>query len=371
MKTSLLVASLLVLFSLNALAQTPEPRRIAIPNFGRDSLHIPLNEEYRLIEDSCAYMVRHVRFDKTRKVFYGNFTDRSRTNPDLILSQGSYTTDGLKSGPFTLYYANGKLRAQGAYKDNEFEGIWHLFYESGLPKLAFSATNGQISIVDAWDTDGKQTVSNGTGKYVIKGGFVTWSGELKNSKPEGTWQAVNTTDRSRTPVSTEKFKDGEFKRGTSPIGPYTDSSRILWVDMNDFPYTYAESMAISQYTCNNRPKGVHVVGAQYINGLPAFSEEIKRHVSNYLSTVDLKPYDSDLTIQAEVSENGKLTNLKYGAAFNQEIARGLVKALGRLPLLEPALLDGKPVKQPFEIKFRFHAGVYQFNYRFLPIPKNN
>ena len=368
MRTTLLAAILVALLSFNCLAQAPSNRKITIPNFGADSLHIPLNEEYAIIEDSCAHMVRHARFNREKAAFYGNFTDFSKSDPALILSQGSYSAEGLKTGLFTLYYANGKLRAQGNYAENQFDGTWNLYYETGAPKLTFKAAGGEISIVDAWNADGTQTVSNGTGKYTNKGAYITWNGQVINGKPDGTWNAINTLDRSKKTINSERFKNGEFKRGTGPLGPYTNASRISLLNPNDFPYTNAERMAISSYKCEAKPKGVQVVGAQFRNGMPAYSEEIKLKLSNYLSTVDLKPYDNELTINAEVAEDGRLINFTYSNSFSDQIASGIVRSLRNLPALEPALVNGKPVRQKFEIKFKFHAGVYQFNYRFLPIP---
>ncbi|MBC5993044.1 toxin-antitoxin system YwqK family antitoxin [Pontibacter cellulosilyticus] len=371
MRTTLLTAIFVALLFSNCLAQVPSDRRITMSNYGADSLHIPLNDEYAIIEDSCARIVRHVRFNREKAVFYGNFADHSKSDPALILSQGSYTKDGLKTGLFTIYYTNGKLRAQGNYTENEFDGTWNLYYETGAPKLTFKAVDGEISIINAWDADGTQTVKEGIGKYTNKGAFITWSGQILNGKPEGTWTAVNTTDRSKKAINIERFKDGEFKRGTSPIGPYTNAPRVSLLNSNDFPYINAERMVISSYKCEAKPKGVKVVGAQFRNGIPAYSEEIKLKLSGYLSTIDLKSYENELTINAEVAEDGRLINFTYSNAFNERIASGIVRSLRSLPALEPALVNGEPVRQKFEIKFKFHAGIYQFNYRFLPIPLKN
>ncbi|GAB3201555.1 antitoxin component YwqK of YwqJK toxin-antitoxin module [Pontibacter aydingkolensis] len=367
MKTALLTLLLTFIVSVSAFAQTASQRRIPLQNYGPDSLHIPFNADYFIIEDSCAQIVRHVRFDRETKKFYGNYTDHSTTDPDFILSRGSYSRDGLKNGPFMMYYTNGKLRAEGVYSEDEFAGTWQLFYESGNPKLTFTANKGEIDILNAWDENGKQLVSNGKGKYSAGSGFIIWSGQLANGKPDGTWVAYNANDRVKTPINTEKFKGGHFIKGTGPIGAYTNASRINLINLKDLPHLNAEKMAFSAYGCDAQPKGVKIVGAQFRRGLPAYSEEIKKNVSAYLSTVDLKPYDNELNLKGEVSEDGRLVNLRYDIAFNTQIADGLIRTLSRLPALEPALVDGKPSRQPFEIKFRFQSGFYQYNYRFMPI----
>ena len=365
MKATLLFTCCLLL-TFTTFAQNRQQRRISMKNLGSDSLHIPFNESYYLIEDSCAQIIRQARFNAGQRNFYGRFKDVSVANPDLVVAEGSYTSDGQKEGEFTSYHLNGKPQASGSFKEDKLDGEWHLFYESGNPKLTFTASEDVITIVDAWDENGTKVVDKGTGKYQVNLSMIIWKGKLIDGKPTGTWTATAPNDRTNKIRATEKFKEGIFVRGTGPIGNYTDASRIMWFSRSEIPFLNAETMTISFASCNSKARKT-IVGAQYKNGADSFSEEIKKVASACLNGVDLKPYEDELHIKGEISEDGRLVELKYTNAFNDRIATGLVRALARLPLLEPALADGKPIRQKFEISFKFHQGLYYFNYRFLPI----
>ncbi|NDK57595.1 toxin-antitoxin system YwqK family antitoxin [Pontibacter fetidus] len=363
MRTTLLFTVLTLVLHLQGVAQQSKVRNIKIKNIAAsDSIHIPFNADYYLIEDSCAQIIRQTRFSPDRK-FYGTFRDVRRTNPEQVMASGTYTPEGLKTGLFTVYYANGKERATGNYEQNELTGTWKLFYESGNPKLIFMADKGKVTILDAWDENGKQLVTQGTGSYTTKIGSITWSGKLLNGKPEGTWRASNFTAGTTTFVLTEKYKNGEFVSGSGPLGTYKDAPRIVWVNPLELPYLTAERMNVSFTPCGVAYK----TGAYYRNGAEAFSEEIKKQVSDYLKNVNLKPYENELNIEGEIAEDGRIINFTYRNAFNDRIASGIVSALRKLPSLEPARADGKPITQKFEIKFAFHSGVYRFNYRFMPL----
>ncbi|MCX2738609.1 toxin-antitoxin system YwqK family antitoxin [Pontibacter anaerobius] len=367
MRTILLCISFL-LFALSAFAQEPLQRRISLKNFGNDSLHIPFNAAYFMVEDSCAQITRQVKLNTKERFFYGLFKDVLTQSPEVVVAEGNYNSDGLKDGDFTSTYLDGVLQARGSFKAGQLDGDWQIFYPSGKPKLTFNATQDAITLKDAWDENGTKVVENGTGKYEVRLSLVTWKGKLLNGKPDGTWIATSPQDRSNRVLSSERFKKGEFVSGTSPIGKYTDESRIIWFNLSDLPFLNAEKMAIASELCNASPRTFRkIVGVNYRNGVEAYKEEIRRVISEYLSTVDLKPYDDVLHIEGEVSEDGRLMNLRHKNAFNDRIATGLERVLGRLPLLQPAVVDGKPIKQVFRITFKFYQGMYSFNYQFLPI----
>lgn len=368
MKTAYLAAlSLLVAFS--AYAQSPQQERnITLPSFGADSLHIPLSEEYYVIEDSCATMTRRIKFDKATQKFHGDFVDLSTADPNFVISKGTYSRDGLKHGAFEMHYTNGNPRAKGAFAANSLHGDWQLYYENGSPKLFFTASgNDDILVTNAWDEKGKQTVKDGNGKHALASGFITWSGQFLNGKPNGTWIAYSNNDIFKKPINTERFKEGQFVKGTGITGPYSNGTRLKLLNTNDFPFEQAERMMLARNGCEQGPVGRKVISAQFRNGMDSYGEEMKRSLSAYFGTVDLKPYDTQLTLKGEVSEVGKLVNFNQDVSFDLQIANGIVKTLGRLPALAPATIDGKPTRQPFEITFRIHNGFYQFRYRFLPI----
>src|ERR1700712_3720151 len=125
-------------------------RNIQFHSYGVDSVNLPLNEEYNLIEDSCVQIIRHVHYNFRERKFFGKFKDVSKLDTNLVVSEGTYTTDGLKDGDFITHYLNGNLQAKGSYKDNKFVGKWEIYYENGKPEVTFEVIDGDIHLVDAW-----------------------------------------------------------------------------------------------------------------------------------------------------------------------------------------------------------------------------
>lgn len=332
-------------------------------------MKLTLNEDYYLIEDSCARILRYARYDFKQRLFTGKFRDVNFLNQDQVVAAGEYNERGQKQGSFLSYYLNNHLEAKGEFRENKFFGRWELFYEDGKPKLRFESNGDGIKIIDAWDREGKKTVNNGRGMYRANLGNIYWTGKLVDGKPDGKWKAVKTDDRTNTGLVTETLKNGQFQKGSGPAGDYKDASHIVLVSETELPFVNAEKLRISAVPCNG-VKNKHIVGAQYRNGFASFSEEIKRLVTPYLSKVDLRLYDTEVTFTGEVSETGNVSMTSYTQGLDQKIAAGLQRELRALPLLEPALVDGKAVRQKFTIVFRFSQGLYSFNYRFLPVDAN-
>ncbi|MFA6247650.1 MAG: hypothetical protein WC615_11975 [Mucilaginibacter sp.] len=374
-------------FSINASAQENEdPRNINIKYIQEDSVSITLNESFDMIEDSCSQIIRYTHFNADEKKFYGAFTDVSRLDPNVILTQGMYDKSGLKQGLFVSHYINGNLQAKGNYKNNAFDGKWETYYENGKPKTFFEATNGNISILNTWTINGAKVVDNGNGDYNVSltgdntGGGAAWKGKLTNGKPDGTWQFIVTTNGLERVVNTETFKDGHFVKGIGLTGNYKNASRIVMMPPEALPFLQAEKMAISSYPCNANT--------------PMFTENIKKHDDNvYLDAhYDANRYDFrselfdnlsdsfhsdkynflgrfDINLTAEVNELGKFTNVKTTGTSDIQIEKGVISAIYRLPTLKPATINGKVVKQKFTLTYFYDktAGRRKLVYKFLPL----
>ena len=342
-------------------------RVIRFHTIGKDSIDLNFNEDYDMIEDSCAVIVRHAHINMRERKFFGKFTDISKLDPSVVLSEGTYTTDGLKTGLFVSRYLNGNLKSKGAYKNDKFDGRWETYYEDTKPALIFEAANDSIRIINAWGTDGKKIIDNGNGTYASNLGSITWKGKLDNGIPNGTWHAYKTDDATQTSLAEESFKKGKFQKGNSPLKiNYTDVSRILLINPETLPFARAEKLRISAIPCNGL-KRKHLVNAQFRDGMSSFTLYVTDAVRPVFSTVDLRLYQGTLILEGDVSEQGIIENLKPSNAFNTGLAQAIIREMRKLPLLQPASADGKPVKQGFTINFTFTNGLYTLSYRFLPI----
>lgn len=364
MKQTLLFLVLIVIVNISD-AQTTQ-RHISFRSFDRNSVNLSLDDNYYLIEDSCKQITRYSRFDFKQRKFHGKFTDVSNANQGLIVSEGTYTIDGLKSGEFISHYLNGNLQAKGNFKNDKYDGAWEVYYGDGKPEVSFEVKEGVCRILNAWGTDEKKIVDNGNGTFMISLGQLYWKGKLLNGRPDGTWRLFNVDDISKTPLASEYFKKGMFHDGSHGTVDYTDASHIDFDMPVKLPFMNAETMSISPVACDGS-RQVHIVNAQYRDGLNSFSNYIGLAVSPYFSQHDLRGMEMTIAINGEIADDGNLINLKNSDGANESLARQIIIRLADLPRLQPATVNGKPVKQKFTIFFTITNGFYKFTYQFLPI----
>jgi hypothetical protein len=344
------------------------PRRVGFRILGKDSINLALNEDYQMIEDSCATIIRHGHYDARNRIYKGKFTDVSKANPSLILSEGNYTNDGLKDGEFTSRFINGNLQSKGNYKNNKYDGKWAVNYENGKPRITFEVNDDIVKIVDVWNEKGNKIVDNGKGSYSISLGAIIWNGKLDGGRPDGTWKGYRTSDATQETVVKESFKKGVFQKGNNLLSEYTDASHISLFSQDMLPYVSVEKMMVSPVACGGI-KQKHFVNAQYSLGNIAFGDKINELVQPILARVDIGMYNNmELVLDGNVNDIGIINNLRNNTAFNESIAQSLISQLRRLPAIQPATADGKAVKSNFKLTFVFSLGVYRYSWLFSQIP---
>jgi hypothetical protein len=345
-------------------------RNINIDFINRDSVNLSLNENFELVDDSCAQIVRYGRLNMLQRKFKGKVKDVSRANPQLVLTEGFYTENGLKEGPFITRFLSGKLQARGNFKNGAYDGKWEIFYDGDKPQLTFEANGWDVKIINMWDEKGNKIIDNGNGNYRSAPGDLVWKGKLLNGKPDGTWKAVSINNGAETTIITENFKNGVFKKGSGMIPTYTDSSRIMLVAPDLLPFNKAEMMRVSMTYCNGTSmytvkKGVN---AKYGNGFDSFNKQIQDLMPDAFKNVNIRTLGfSELLFKGEIATSGKIIEITPQSHQTDAFVRTLTRQLQKLPYLEPATVDGKPVTQKFTINFTFSDGMYQFNYSLLPI----
>lgn len=89
----------------------------------------------------------------------------ARYDSGALKSKGYYKND-LAEGNWSEYFENGIPVYTGSYMNGKPEGIWKFYYENGnlLEESQFISEN-KVKILNAWDKNGKQTVTNGKGNY--------------------------------------------------------------------------------------------------------------------------------------------------------------------------------------------------------------
>ena len=351
-------------FCLDVSAQIQAVKREAvIKAFEKDSINIAFTENYLITDDSCAAITRLGHYNFQERKFKGRFIDVNRLNLQQIIAAGTYDENGLKDGDFISYYLNGKIQAKGNFKHNMFDGKWDFFYPDGTPKITFVADGNNIKIVNTWNEDGKKIIDNGYGNYEsIIGGVLVWKGKLVGGTPDGKW-TLQRTIRSEDVLVTERFKLGEFQKGSNQAGEYKDSSHIVLVSMDILPLINAENLWVSNEPCNATRKKF-IINARYPKGADQFGEEIKDRLAPVLEKMNLS-FNEPLELQGKILEDGRIIfDAPKGDSKNTS---PLISALHSLPLLEPARADGKPTQQDMIIIIKLNSSVYSFSYRFLPV----
>jgi antitoxin component YwqK of YwqJK toxin-antitoxin module len=360
-----LITLLTALCCFSASAQTTpnhQQRNIRIDIIGKDSVKLFYDDDFTLIEDSCSHVTRRGHLSRDQK-FNGRFEDISVSNPQLILTTGTYE-DGLKQGVFVINYPDGKLQAKGNFKNNLFDGKWELFYEDGKPKLSFEANESDLKILDAWDTKGIKTVDNGKGLFKADLGFVYWKGKLLNGKPDGTWKSKRANDDED--LYSESYKNGVFQKGNSNYGEYTNETRLMLVNPNMFKFVQAERFLVSNADCSgNKPKSI--VYAHYTSSVGSFTGYVQNAITTGISGLNWSAYDGSVIIDGEVGKDGAIQNLRTRQTISEEMANAIIRKLYTLPALSPAKVDGKPTKQKFFITAIFSDHRYNFTCQFLPV----
>jgi len=364
----LLLSCFLLFFIAKLFAQETVNRRINFNPIDADSLNLALNDQFMLIEDSCAAVIRHIRFDFDSRKFHGRFTDVRKDNPAVTLTEGYYTAEGKKEGTFTTRYTSGNIKAKGNFKNDDFDGKWDLYYDSGKPMLTFEAINGVYTVTDAWDDKGSKTVDKGTGNYSVEIALqYVWEGKLMNGKPDGTWKMYRSADKYKNTIGSEHFKKGEFAKGENQFGSYSDRSRIQLVNKDLFPFINAEKLIIG-LPCNMASIKHNLLNAHYKNGMSSFNNRLRDELTSFFNYKDLSASYGEFDIVGEINIEGDIVNLKRLSGSSLEsIAGGIIRIISGLPRLIPATIDGKPITEGFKLQLSLSRGSYSYNFQFLPV----
>ncbi|SHF90758.1 toxin-antitoxin system YwqK family antitoxin [Flavobacterium defluvii] len=99
-----------------------------------------------------------------------------------------------KDGEFIYYYKNGAKEAVVNYSEDHKSGKEINWYENQSKKSEKQniwdpkTKKSQTLILNFWDSDKTQTVTDGNGEYEETDGFITQKGVVKDGLKQGIWQ---------------------------------------------------------------------------------------------------------------------------------------------------------------------------------------
>ncbi len=183
------------------------------------------NDLWKICEQPLAkyYRVGVLLNSDSGAFFSGKVKDY--TMNDILLSEGEYSSTGLRNGNFIFYNDNGLVSCKGKYVNHKISGFWKWFYEDGKDRASiyFPGTNEQdFQFVSYTDQTGKLLMDNGVGSFEWPSdafdqskNTLTVNGSFDKGKRSGDWEFYGDVGSKQVKLMKEKYANGVFKSGTS------------------------------------------------------------------------------------------------------------------------------------------------------------
>ena len=197
---------LLLIISVNLSSQiNVVSKKIFLDSLNRETT--PENYSYtRVITNYSQKIARYVVTDfykNGRKKMTGTTLDR-----DVL----------KKDGEFICYYKNGAKESVINYSDDHKSGKEINWYENQTKKSEKQniwdpkTKKSQTLILNFWDQNKNQTVTDGNGDYEESEGFVTQKGSIKDGLKQGSWEG---NDSFRKTTFVDNYDRGILISGVS------------------------------------------------------------------------------------------------------------------------------------------------------------
>ncbi|WP_262248883.1 toxin-antitoxin system YwqK family antitoxin [Parapedobacter soli] len=306
------------------------------------------DDHYYLVDKHCEFKAieRVSSYDFQQQMFVGGFTDFD--SQGKVILEGYYE-NGRKQGDFRAYHPNGQLKWQVSYSNGVAQGILSFFYPDGKPLLQVSHTGGGARILNFWDRQGRQRVTDGEGRYEFsvladgynEFGYIRYNrkGKVVDGYPHGNWSIEYIfDDGKKRNAGYELYHKGRFIQGYEAYTdePFSDTSRygILPIDFsNGAEAMIAKGCTIDEYT--------------------GFTEFLAVHLSEWFSPDQLSeeaagPFPIEFLIQ--VRRNGEPRNIDIKATFdNKQYADLLYEALRGITYWIPSYAAGEYIDDTFSV----------------------
>lgn len=224
--------SILTIYNLSGFAQSSLPDNFKIGKtfeiFSEDSIKIYFNCGGTPIDKKCASYYRIGKMNPQIINVEGEFYDYDIRNK--LFFKATMFNNNLE-GPAYYYYKNGKVREEGHYQNNARQGKWIFYYPNGKIKKIYEYSNGDPTVLEAYASNGKARVVNGTGNFKTEFSYVgacnkfIASGLILNGKKNGNWTFTN--PKASSPIANEIYEEGIFVKGKTNNYEYTQDPRII------------------------------------------------------------------------------------------------------------------------------------------------
>ena len=220
---------------------------------------------------------------------------------------------GVKDGPCTYYFENGRVKESGSYANNIRAGIWTYFFENGLKHKTIEFVNDKRRLLECFDITGDTLATNGTGRFsgeVIIGTAdnpikLRMEGFVKNGIIDGQWKIYN--QHLKQPNFVERFTNGFFMSGFSNSASgtvtykHTCQSSFESIHVLDLIDHYSQT---DWCLIKNKPS----ILPKYASGLTMdrYFEEMGDGLKDILSSNKYANYSGWIFLITDIDKNGKV-----------------------------------------------------------------
>lgn len=310
-----LLVTLLIFQALQPFAQNSMlPDNFKIGNyvevFSKDSIRIYFNCTGTVHEKKCASFYRIGKIDSTIINVVGEFFDYF---PNGSLAFKATMKKNQLQDSATYFYQNGKIKEEGQYQNNIRIGKWTYYYSNGKVSHIYNFENGKPTVLEAFSSNGRQTVSNGNGSFVaefsnaMQCSVLIAKGNLLNGKKTGKWSFGNP---DATPVAIEEYVEDEFVKGTSNNYEYTSNPKISFTNF------YAnENLLLTQNYLGCPGESVSLFGYKEKGLTSIFYPEIIEQLKQYKQPVK----NQWLIVGIDIGKKGNIAGINIASSINDTL----------------------------------------------------
>jgi hypothetical protein len=363
--------------------------------YGQTAVQLYYDARWNLTSKETAKYSRIVNIDLLKYRFYGQVKDAYMNGKAEMTG---YYNANIKEGAFNFYYPDGKIKTEGFYKNNQRYGVWTNYYENGKIRDKIIFDNVFQGVQEYYDTDGKQIMADGNGKWEAQyvdsfsSDSVWVKGAYKDKLRQGGWYyySKHPGDDPAAPPKLEcieNFENGMFTGGKyiwgggnveslgSPVMiimseikkfEKTENWHHTWTAcIENYPYLKflpkKDTLRFPVDSIARYPGGVDALGRDLMASMK-FPKSYLNSDQAYLAMFTIMIDEQGRMIVTE--DPNKTTSMIY--PDNELFYKQLLESFRKLPVWQPAKRNNYNVQDYFMISFelkkkKLNIGLFEQN----------